>query len=313
MAICDINGVRLINNGFGVAEGDRLIADVAQMLKQSFRLRDVICRTGGDEFTVLLPNTTEEEAASLLEPLLYRVDQYNRGDRTHSYELNLSIGLGSRATMELGIEQLITVAEEHLNHRKLLNQKSSHNAILASIMAALYARSHETEEHGKRLTRLTRMIGEIMGLDANMLDDLVLLSMLHDIGKVGVDDRILNKPGELEADEWELMQKHSEIGYRITRSTPELEHIAEYILYHHERWDGKGYPSRLAGAQIPLPARILTVADAYDAMTQDRVYRRAIPCEEALCEIERCAGSQFDPAVVDIFLRSMRQAPAQTV
>ncbi|MEA4928532.1 MAG: PAS domain S-box protein [Candidatus Limiplasma sp.] len=313
VAICDINGVRLINNGFGAAEGDRLIADVALMLKQNFRQRDILCRTGGDEFTLLLPDTKEEQAAALLEQLFYRVEQYNRGDRAHHYELNLSIGLSTRTNTEQGIEQLITVAEEHLNHRKLLNQKSSHNAILASIMAALYARSHETEEHGKRLTCLTRMIGESMGLDVNMLDDLMLLSMLHDIGKVGVDDRILNKPGALEADEWELMQKHSEIGYRITRSTPELEHIAEYILHHHERWDGKGYPARLAGEQIPLPARILTVADAYDAMTQDRVYRRAIPGEEALGEIERCAGTQFDPSVVEVFLRGMRQTSAQTV
>ncbi len=299
--VCDINGVRLINDAFGLAEGDRLICDIAHILQSHTRVTDVLSRTGGDEFTLLLPNTTEAEADEIFGRITHTIDQYKQDEKGRTIEASVSFGL---STMTCGgaIDQTMANAEERLNHRKLLTQKSSHNAILSSIMATLYARSQETEEHGKRLTHLTRQIGERMGLDAGTLDELELLSMLHDIGKIGVDDRILNKPARLNAEEWELMKRHSEIGYRIALSSPELEHIALYILCHHEQWNGSGYPQGLQGEEIPLPARILTVADAYDAMTQDRVYHLAIPQAEALAEIERCAGSQFDPAVAKLFI-----------
>ncbi len=138
------------------------------------------------------------------------------------------------------------------------------------------------------------------------MDELALYALLHDIGKVGVDDRILNKPGRLDEEEWEQMKKHSEIGYRIAASAMELSHVADYILSHHERWDGKGYPRGLAGEQIPLLSRLLAIVDAYDAMTEDRVYRRALSNEEALREIVRRAGTQFDPQLAARFVRMMR-------
>ena len=299
--VCDINGVRLINDAFGLNEGDRLICDIAHILQGHARDTDVLCRTGGDEYTMLLPNTAEAEAEAIMGRITRSVDLYKQAQRGRSIEVSVSFSF-SGMTGGGSVDQMMAVAEERLSHRKLLNQKSSHNAILSSIMATLYARSQETEEHGKRLTKLTRLIGERMGLDAGMLDNLELLSMLHDIGKIGVDDRILNKPGRLNAEEWELMKRHSEIGYRIALSSPELEHIAKYILCHHEQWDGHGYPNRLKGVDIPLPARILTVADAYDAMTENRVYRRAMSREDALSEIRRCAGTQFDPTVANHFV-----------
>ena len=307
VAICDINGVRLINDAFGLTEGDRAIVDVAHLIQNAARPDDVLSRTGGDEFALLMPHTNEEEAALLAEEISRSVDQYNHSEYARRCEISISIGVSTASAGGLSIEQATIDAEEHLNHRKLINRKSSHNSIVSSIMSTLYARSHETEEHGNRLTKLTRMIGVYIGLDQNMLDDLVLLSMLHDIGKVGVDDRILNKPDLLTAEEWSLMKKHSEIGHRIAKSTPELEHIANLILHHHEQWDGTGYPAGLRGEEIPLPSRILAVADAYDAMTEDRVYRRAMPREKALAEIERCAGTQFDPNISVAFVSLMRQ------
>jgi len=129
--------------------------------------------------------------------------------------------------------------------------------------------------------------------------------MLHDIGKIGIDDAILNKPGALTADEWAIMKTHPEIGYRIAMSSPELVTIAEYILTHHERWDGKGYPQGLKGEEIPQLSRILAVSDSYDAMTQNRVYRTAISKEDAAEEIEKNAGTQFDPDIVKIFLEQI--------
>ncbi len=196
-------------------------------------------------------------------------------------------------------------AAEYLHHGKLLNQNSSHSEIVSSIMSTLYAKSQETEQHGQRLGEICLMIGEKIGLEQKVLDELVLLSKLHDIGKIGVDDRILHKPGKLDDDEWIIMKKHTEIGYRIAMSTPQLEHIAYHILTHHERWDGKGYPEGLQGEAIPIHTRILAIADAYDAMTEDRVYRKALSHEEAMLEIKKNIGTQFDPKLAELFMELM--------
>jgi HD-GYP domain-containing protein (c-di-GMP phosphodiesterase class II) len=173
-------------------------------------------------------------------------------------------------------------------------------------MATLYAKSQETEDHGQRLGRYCQMIGKRLGLGQKCLSELYLVSKLHDIGKIGIDDSILNKPDKLTAEEWEKMRKHPEIGHRIAMATPQLQHIAKYILYHHERWDGKGYPRELKGEDIPIVSRILAVADAFDAMTEDRVYRKALPREIALAEIKRNAGTQFDPEIAKIFIDLMK-------
>ena len=166
----------------------------------------------------------------------------------------------------------------------------------------MYARSYETEEHAVRLGQYSKLIGEKMGLSQSSMDELELFSMLHDIGKIGIDDRILNKPGGLTPDEWEIMKKHPEIGFLITMSSPDIASISEYVLTHHERWDGTGYPLGLSGEEIPLLARILAVADAFDAMTSDRVYRKALSKEAAVEEIGKNAGTQFDPQIAALFM-----------
>jgi HD-GYP domain-containing protein (c-di-GMP phosphodiesterase class II) len=145
------------------------------------------------------------------------------------------------------------------------------------------------------------------GLSAPDLSELELFAALHDIGKIGIVDQILNKPGKLTDEEWAQMKRHSEIGYHIALSSPELTPIAEYILSHHERFDGSGYPQGISGQEIPFAARILAVADAYDAMTQDRVYRKALGKEEAIRELSSNRGTQFDPDVVDVFLRLLTE------
>jgi HD-GYP domain-containing protein (c-di-GMP phosphodiesterase class II) len=179
----------------------------------------------------------------------------------------------------------------------------SHTESNANIlMTLLFEKSQETEEHAERMAVISRSIGAKMNLPKKSLHDLFLLSILHDIGKIGISERILNKPGKLTKEEWMIMQKHSEIGYGLAKAYPEFAHIAEYILCHHERWDGKGYPLGLKGEQIPLASRIIAVADAYDAMISDRVYRKAMKKEEAVEEIKKNAGTQFDPEIVKIFL-----------
>jgi diguanylate cyclase (GGDEF)-like protein/PAS domain S-box-containing protein len=307
VAICDIDGLRVINNAYGHEEGDHLIIKTAQLIKNCLRDEYVFGHTGGGEFMILMPNTDAQAAEELGTAIKNSIDSYNRVNKNALYAISLSIGHSTKEREEQDLQTMLKEADEYLRRNKMINQNSSHSAIVASIMATLYAKSQETEEHGQRLGRLSLMTGEKLGLSQTDLDDLQLLSKLHDIGKIGIEDNILNKPSELNDLEWEIMNQHSEIGYRIAKTMPQLEHIAEYILYHHERWDGLGYPAGLKGEEIPVVSRVLAIADAFDAMTRDRVYRKALSKEDALREIEENAGTQFDPSIAKLFVRMLRE------
>jgi len=303
----DINGVRLINDAFGHAEGDRVIIEIAYVLRGCCRKGDVLARTGANEFSILMPNTDNMQAKEMVKKINKACDRYNKTLKNRSYDINLSIGYAIRSKSEESIDQVAKSAEDYMHNRKLLDRRGTHSTLLNSIMATMYERSQETEEHAERLALLGKMIGNKLNLSQKSLNELELLSMLHDIGKVGIDDSILNKPGKLSTEEWSVMKKHPEIGYRIAMTSPELEPIAEYILSHHERWDGKGYPRGLKGPGIPLLARILAVVDAYDAMTEDRVYRKAMTSDMAITEIRKNAGTQFDPEIAKIFIECLSQ------
>ncbi|WP_258360090.1 HD domain-containing phosphohydrolase [Moorella sulfitireducens] len=297
--IADINGLKLINDAFGHKEGDRLIIETAEIISSCCREGDVLARIGGDEFGILLPNTGSREACEIIKKIASACEY--RSSMMKIYSLSLAIGYGTKETAEQDIEQIEKSAEHNMYQRKLLHSHSFHSSVVASIMATLREKNQETREHAERIAFFARKIAEKMNLPQKSLDELELFAMLHDIGKIGIDDYILNKPGKLTEEEWAVMKKHAEIGYRIAMSSPDLQSIAEYILCHHERWDGKGYPRGLKGEEIPLLSRILAVVDAFDALTQDRSYRRARSREYAVAEIKRNAGTQFDPDVVDIF------------
>ncbi len=303
----DINDLRLINDAFGHAEGDDLLIKTARVLKSLCREEDIPARIGGDDFRILMPNTDNQTALAIVNKIADACKSYNLTLNEAKYKINLTFGYGTRNHLEDSLEKVEKTAEENMFTHKLLNKKSSHSAILSSIMATMFARSQETEGHARRLAEFSRMIGEKLLLSRSQLDELELFAMLHDIGKVGIEDRILNKPGKLNAEEWATMKKHPEIGYRIAMSSPDFEPIATYILCHHERWDGKGYPRGLKEEEIPLLSRILAVADAYDAMTENRVYQKAIPRKAALHEIKRNAGKQFDPGIVQVFLENINE------
>ena len=304
IAICDIDGLRMINDAYGHAEGDHLIAKTATLIQGCLKSEYVLSHAGG-EFVLLLPHTGSTAAHQLKMNIKNTIENYNRVNKDVPCAISVSIGHGTKETEAQKIEDVMKSAEEYLNSRKLLNQNSSHSAIVASIMATLYAKSQETEAHGQRIGRFCQMIGEQLRLTPKELDDLQLLSKLHDIGKIGIDDSILNKPGKLSEEDWKVMKQHPYLGRNIAMSTPQLEHIADYILHHHERWDGAGYPMGLKGEEIPVLSRILSIADAFDAMTEDRIYRKAMPYEAAMREIERNAGTQFDPEITRLFVERM--------
>ncbi len=305
--IADINGLKLINDALGYSRGDELIKTTAALIKSCCGTHAVLARTGGDEFSILLPDAEMKDAAILVREIAEAFDTYNKSNSTLGYDISVSFGFSIKQQEMENVEEVARAAAEYLNSRKLLTRKSSHNSILTYVMATIYARSQETEAHAKRLSKLARCVGWRMGLTQSKLDQLELFAMLHDIGKIGVDDSILNKPAQLTGDEWVHMRRHPEIGCRIATASPELKHIALLILTHHERWDGTGYPMGLKGEEIPLLSRILSVVDAYDAMTEARIYRKAMPKEQAIKELNKNAGTQFDPYIAALFIDCIKE------
>lgn len=304
----DINGVKLINDAFGHAEGDRLIMESARIIRSCCRESDTLARIGGDEFGLIMPNTDSATALKVLTGIQSALKSFDLFEKNDRFQHSVSLGFGTKKTPKEDIGQVIKIAEEYMYQRKLLEHTSSHSAIISSIKATMFEKSHETEEHAERLVILSKRIANGMNLAQKDRDRLELLATLHDIGKVGISDRILSKPSKLTDEEWVEMKRHPEIGYRIAMSSPELIPVAEGILCHQERWDGTGYPQGLKDENIPLLSRIIAVVDAYDAMTQDRPYRAAMTRTDAIAEIERNAGSQFDPQVAHIFVQQMRTA-----
>ncbi|MFA6308311.1 MAG: HD domain-containing phosphohydrolase [Clostridia bacterium] len=299
--IADINGVRLINDAFGFDKGDKLIFETSKILQSITRKDDVLARIGGDEFGFILPETDYKETDKIVSSINKAFNAYNHKKKNKLYEINLSIGYATKTNEDKSIKEISKLADEHLHNQKLLNLKSFRSNLISTIIATVYEKSEETEQHSKRLSDLSVKIGKKLNLSQKDLSELELLSVLHDIGKVAIDDRILKKPDPLTEDEWIVMKTHPDIGYRIAKSTSELENIADYIRTHHERWDGKGYPQGLRGENIPLLSRILAVADAYDAMTNDRAYRKSIAKSNAIEELKSYAGTQFDPNIVKVF------------
>lgn len=298
----DVNGLKITNDVFGHETGDELLKNIARVLKHTCREGDIIGRWGGDEFVILLPKTGNDEANQITKRIIRTFEDLDESYKVEGIVPSLSLGYGIKAFEEEDIFETLKEAEMNMYKRKMLTKDSMYSAILDSMKQALYEKSHETEEHAERLYHICLDIAKSYDLSNDEYSDLELFSMLHDVGKIGIPDYILNYPGKLTDEEMAIMRTHSEIGYRIAQQTPSLSVVANYILSHHERWDGLGYPRGLKGRQIPLLARILAVADAYDAMTNDRVYRRKLSKEEALIEIQNNSGSQFDPHVVEIFI-----------
>ncbi len=305
--IGDINGLKLTNDVFGHAQGDKLLCAIAKILSDCAGPEDIVFRIGGDEFCILMPGKGSDEAKALYERIQlacgHETVHFDDGNEMHP---SVALGYATRWTEERSFNEAFKEAEDAMYKRKLLERKSLHSTVISSIRMTMYEKSRETREHADRLTEMACSLGRKLELDDTQLSELELLCSLHDLGKIGIAEHILEKQGALTEEEWFEMRKHPEIGYRIAQASPELMSISEGILCHHERWDGKGYPQGLTENNIPLLARILSVVDSFDAMTYDRVYHRAISHEEALAEIEACAGSQFDPEIAVLFVDMMR-------
>lgn len=297
VVIGNINGLNLINDAFGTLEGDKIIKKAAEIIIENSPESSIIARTGGDEFGILIPGGNNE----ISQEFIYNIQNSCKKYKNRS-QLSIALGCSIKDTTEESLTNTIKIASSNMYRNKIAESNSIRSSIISSLRKTLEESDFETKEHAERTRILAAEYGYKLKLSMNQIDDLKMLAVLHDIGKLAIPDNILLKPGKLTPNEWEIMKTHTNKGYDIASSSYEISTIAKAILCHHERWDGTGYPEGLKGEEIPILDRIISIIDAYDVMTHDRPYHKAVSKDEAVKELLTCSGTQFDPNLVPKFI-----------
>lgn len=291
VAVCDINSLSIINSTMGSQAGDQKIKVLADTMREHFPERTYYVRGNDANLIALCGRSSEEEMAACAEAV------------KNGFDGSIQYAVSVVKDEKQNIADVIQDAGAAMRAKKLVDSRSIHSEVLGSLIRALEECDSDTEHHVRRTQKLGAELGKRIELSDIQQSKLSLLCLLHDIGKIGVPMEILNKPGKLTEDEWKTMRSHVEKGYEIANSNTELKQIAQEIRHHHERWDGNGYPDGLSCESIPLLARVIAVVDAFDAMTNDRPYRSAMPVAKACEELKKGAGTQFDPYIVSEFIR----------
>ena len=295
VAVCDINGLSAVNSSLGTQTGDQKIRLLSETMRNYFPKQTYYVRGVEAMLIALCSHSSEAEMQSCVEKI------------KENFPGKLQYGVNVVSDEQTDVLAVIQETTEAMRAKKLLDQGSTHAEMLKSLIRALEECDSDTEHHVRRTQLSGAELGKRIGLTDVQQSRLSLLCLLHDIGKIGIPLEILNKPGKLSDEEWAILQTHTRKGYEIANSNSELKGIADEVLHHHERWDGKGYPDGLSSEGIPLLSRVIAVVDAYDAMTNTRAYRQAMPVSTAKAELKRCAGSQFDPFIVAEFLELLKE------
>ena len=296
--IMDMNGLKLINDAFEHSVGNEALKLCSNTLNETKRDKDFLARIGGDEFAIICPNIKVTE----MEKLVDKIDKEVSKKSIKDIELSLAIGYEIKQDKKKSIRTTLTHAENYMYRSKVLTKHTDKNDMIQSILNTLTEKYNEEKVHSERVSKYCKAVGEAMQLRKDEITELELAGMVHDIGKISLPDAILKKPGKLTEKEWEIIRNHTVNGYQILRSADKYSNIAEFAMSHHERMDGKGYPNGLKGEEIPLFSRIISVADAYEAMTSDRPYRKAMKKQEAIEELKKHSGTQFDSGIVELFI-----------
>jgi diguanylate cyclase (GGDEF)-like protein len=316
--VMDLDNFKLFNDTHGHLMGDQVLKCVAEVLREGCREGDVAGRYGGDEFILLCPNTNALGARAIAEAIRARLaDAAPFTADGRRLPLSVSCGLAVYPEMVAAQHELLATADMNLYEAKLDGvavvggEPEKENvrleggfSTLDALVTAVDKRDRYTRRHSEDVTEFSLMIAEEMGLSEDTKRTVRIAGLLHDLGKIGVPDQILRKPGKLTDEEFEIMKQHPMLGWMIVSAIPALSETLPAIRHHHERYDGRGYPDGLAGEEIPLLGRLMAVGDAFSAMTTDRPYRKGMETHEAIAELRRGRGTQWDPQMVDAFLRA---------
>lgn len=306
IAMVDVNGLKLANDAFGHESGDEMLIKIAEVMKRLCRADDIISRIGGDEFIVLLPKTDASETKKIAE----RISEGVKNETTAAIPLSVSCGFSVKVSADKDISAVIKKAEERMYVEKLRESPKLKLKTIQIIMRELHRSINGERDHSQNVGDICERLAIEIGFNKQDARYMRYAGYMHDIGKVGIDSKIFEKEGKLTEEEWLAIKRHSETGYRIMSSVNQYASMADYILSHHEKWDGSGYPAGMKKDSIPIESRIISIADAYHAMTQNRSYRNAMTSEEALEEIQNCKGSHFDPYIADVFIEMIKENPA---
>lgn len=271
------------------------------MLTAECRADDIIGIIGGDEFYVLLPKTDSASAGELIKRIKGKIEQ----EKIMDINISISFGWDTKNTETQSTREVLKNAEDMMYQKKIFENSSKRSEVIKSILNTLHIKSSREDAHSKRVSFICEAIGKAYNLNDDEVKELRIAGELHDIGKIAVDEVILNKKGNLSEAEWDQMHRHPEIGYRLLGTSSEYYSIAEYVFMHHEKWDGTGYPKALKGESIQWKARVIGIADAYDAMTSERPYRKSFSEKEAVSEIKKHSGTQFDPEIARVFVEKV--------
>ena len=301
IAMVDMDGLKLINDAYGHQVGDQAIKEVAILINDCCGNSSFVARVGGDEFLIISPKTPIDAIKQKQNDLVSRTSKI----RVKEIQLSLSFGASVKCDITTDVEDVITDAENNMYSNKVLHSQSSRNKSINTIFNSLKEKYEDEKNHSDSVSQYCALMGEKLNLSRNEQLELEFAGRMHDIGKITIPDHILKKPGKLTDEEWSIMKSHTTNGYQILRSADQYSRLADYALTHHERFDGKGYPQGLKGEDIPLYSRIIAICDAYEAMTADRPYRKALTKEVAIAELVRCSGTQFDPRLVEVFINEV--------
>lgn len=330
MIFIDIDYFKYYNDLYGHQKGDDILRDIGNILRDNVRTQDIVARYGGEEFAIILPDTKEDEATLIAEGIRKKIEKTNfEGEENQpNGRITVSIGVSLYPDKAKSDIELIKSSDDALYRAKFFDKnrveiytsilddlkndiEEEHIDLITSIktlISVINAKDRYTYGHVERVVMYSRMLADKLGLNEEEKKNLIYGAYMHDIGKINISKDILNKRMGLTNEEWEILKQHPTEGVEIIKSVDSLQSISPVILYHHERYDGKGYPENLKGDDIPYNARILTVVDSFDAMTSERPYNKRKSYGEAIEELKRCSGTQFDPKIVEAFIEGIKES-----
>ena len=296
--IGDLNGLKLVNDTFGHLEGDKLIKEVSSIFKKATRSEDIVSRWGGDEFAILLPQTSDVGAQSVID----RIKDLCEKSMYTTITPSVAIGAYTKTKEEDDILEVLNAAEKNMYSNKLIEGPIMRQQLLDELNDRLNTMVSDHKSHSNNIMSLLSKYCKFYAFDQTDCNDYANLAKYHDIGRITIDNNILNKSTKLSVQEWTKIRSHPETGSRIVSTIPELQHLSKSILHHHENWDGSGYPLGLKGKNISKRARLLSIIDSYESMTNDRLYKDKKSHDEAVNELLKFTGTQFDPELVKAFI-----------